>query len=131
MANAHRQNRIVILLVEDEALLRLNAVDILEDAGFEIVEADTALAALKILETRPDVQVLFTDIQMPGPIDGIELARRVREQWPHVLLLITSGNIRPLKTDIPDHGHFLAKPYYEAEVVREVRNLVREGGQRR
>jgi CheY-like chemotaxis protein len=97
----------VVLVVEDDALLRLDAADQLEGAGFEVVEAANAAQALQVMKTRPDVRVLFTDVEMPGPLDGMELARKVHEQWPNVQLLITSGNKRPAKADIADHGHFL------------------------
>src|SRR5271163_1441568 len=79
-----------ILVVEDEELLRLNAADLLEDNGYAVIEAANAEDALRTLERRPDVRLLFTDIQMPGRIDGIELARLVHERWPHILLVMTS-----------------------------------------
>lgn len=114
----------VVLVVDDEALLRLYAVDLLEAAGFETIEAANAEEALAIMRNRPDVRVLFTDIQMPGPFDGIELARRIHEQWPNVLLLVTSGNIRPEAGILPDDGHFLAKPYRDRDVLKEVESLI-------
>jgi hypothetical protein len=83
--------------------LRMYAAGPLEDAGFEVVEAKNASDALNVMQTRPDVRVLFTDIHMPGALDCMELAH---EQWSRVLLLITSGNRRPSKADIPDHGRF-------------------------
>ena len=116
----------VVLVVEDEELLRLCAANLLEDAGFEVVEAPDANAALKMMESRPEVRVLFTDIQMPGKLDGIELARKVHEQWPNVLLLVTSFALRPPKSEIADHGHFLAKPYTRNELLKEIDNLGRE-----
>ena len=79
---------------------------------------------------RPDVCVLFTDIQLPGAIDGMELARLVHEHWPHVLLLITSGDLRPLTGEIANHGHFLAKPYRPDEVIREIYDLTQEADAR-
>ena len=75
---------------------------------------------------RADVRVLFTDIQMPGKLDGIQLARKVHEQWPHVLLLITSGGRKPERAEIADHGHFIPKPYAPHEVLREIADLDRE-----
>jgi len=116
----------VVLVVEDDALLRLDAADQLEDAGFEVVQAANAAQALQVMKSRPDVGVLFTDVEMPGPLDGMELARKVHEQWPNVLLLITSGSKRPAKADIADHGHFLAKPYRTQEVIQEIAALARE-----
>ncbi len=111
--------------------MRLYAEDFLEGAEFEVVEAADADAALRVLRNRPDVRVLFTDIQLPGKLDGLELARRVHEQWPNALLLITSGNTRPSRAEIADHGHFLAKPYLPHEVIRRINDLAREQDARR
>jgi CheY-like chemotaxis protein len=108
----------------------LHAAGLLEDAGFEVIEAKNATDALWAMQARSDVRVLFTDVQMPGPLDGIDLARKVHEQWPRVLLLITSGNMKPAKADIPDHGHFLAKPYRAKDVLREIDLLAREAAAR-
>jgi DNA-binding response OmpR family regulator len=130
MENSATKRPPIVLVVEDEALLRLNATIFLKDAGFETIEASNASDALKIMKSRPDVGVLFTDIQMPGLIDGMELAREIHEGWPDVLLLITSGNRRPAKATIPDHGHFLAKPYGAAAVIGEIHALVREAASR-
>jgi two-component system, response regulator PdtaR len=99
----------VILLVEDEELLRLCAADLLEERGFRVLEASDADEALRTLAERPDVRLLFTDIQMPGALNGMDLARRVHEQCPNVKLLITSGNLKPSTAEIPDHGHFNLK----------------------
>jgi CheY-like chemotaxis protein len=119
-----------VLVVEDEVLLRLYAGDFLEAAGFEVVDAPHARAALDIMASRPDIRLLFTDIHMPGQISGMELARLVHERWPHVLLLITSGNERPSPAEIADHGHFLAKPYRPEEVIREIHDLTQEANAR-
>jgi two-component system, response regulator PdtaR len=114
----------VILLVEDEELLRLCAADLLEERGFQVLEAPDADEALRIMAERPDVRLLFTDIQMPGALNGMELARKVHEQWPKVKLLITSGDLKPSEADIPDHGHFIGKPYRAADVNAEVDRLL-------
>jgi CheY-like chemotaxis protein len=90
-------NSKAILVVEDEALIRLWATDLLEENGFSVLEAKDADAALKILESRPDVKLLFTDVQMPGSLNGMELAREVHARWPHILLVITSGRERPTR----------------------------------
>ena len=115
----------LILVVEDEPLLRLNATDVLEEAGFSVTEANNAETALELLEGRRDVQVLFTVIHMPGAFNGLELARRVHRRWPHILLMITSGRERPRASEIPDDGRFLAKPYRQAELVGRVNELLR------
>lgn len=113
-----------VLVVEDEPLLRFHAVDLLEESGFLVAEAANAEAALDMMESRGDVGVLFTDIQMPGRIDGMELARQVHERWPDVLLIITSGQKRPTCAEIPNDGRFVAKPYRGEDLVRQVTDLM-------
>jgi two-component system, response regulator PdtaR len=113
-----------ILVVEDEALIRLWVADILEENGFSVLEAKDANAALKVLESRPDVKLLFTDVQMPGSLNGMELAREVHARWPHILLVITSGRERPTRAEIPDDGRFVAKPYSGEELLVQVNDLM-------
>jgi len=97
--------------------VRMMATDMLEDAGFTVLEAATADAAWTILESRDDIDVLFTDIEMPGSMNGFALAGRVAERWPHIRLVITSGRCRPEPRDVPDHGKFVPKPYRTAQVL--------------
>ena len=99
-----------ILVVEDEMFIRMIATETLEDGGFDVLEADNAVEALDIMD-RNDVNVLFTDVQMPGPIDGLELADSVAVRHPRVKLIVTSGKLRLDDVDMPDHGKFLPKPY--------------------
>src|SRR3954469_21852148 len=101
----------VVLVVEDEALVRMMAVDMLEEAGFTVLEAGTADAAWSLLESRSDIGVLFTDVEMPGSMNGYVLASRVAERWPDIRLVITSGRSYPGHGDVPDDGQFLGKPY--------------------
>ena len=110
----------LVLIVEDEALIRSCAADILEQHGYEVVEAATAADALEMLEARPEVRVLFTDINMPGKLDGMDLARLVHEHWPNIRLVITSGGREPTKAEIPDDGRFIAKPYRPKQVTDEI-----------
>jgi DNA-binding response OmpR family regulator len=130
MSNFEPEPSRVVLVVEDEELLRSYVADLLRDAGFEVVEAKDAATALHLLETKPAIRVLFTDIQMPGPLDGMELACKVHKQWPRVLLLITSGNRKPSAADLPDYGHFLAKPFGANEVIEEISALMRQADAR-
>jgi two-component system, response regulator PdtaR len=102
-------------VVDDEELLRMSAAGLLEDHGFEVIEAANAAAALRELEAHPDVRLLFTDIQMPGGSNGMDLAREVHARWPNVLLIITSGQVRPRDAEIPDDGRFVGKPYNAAD----------------
>lgn len=116
----------VVLVVDDEALLRWHASDLLASAGYKVVEADDAATALRILETREDVRLLFTDVQMPGALDGLDLARQVHQRWPGVLLLVTSGGVPLGNADIPDAGRFVAKPYREGDLLGQVSDMIHE-----
>lgn len=102
--------RPVILVVEDELLIRMHAVEMIEHAGFEVVEAANADEAISILEARSDITVIFTDIQMPGSMDGLKLAAAVRDRWPPVKIVTTSGHVKVGAGDLPDGGRFLPKP---------------------
>ncbi len=92
---------VVVLVVEDEPLVRMFAVDLLEDDGFTVIEATNADEALALLRTRPDVQVLFTDVNMPGSLDGLALARHVATSCPHLTVLIASGQATPRPNEVP------------------------------
>ena len=109
-----------VLVVEDEGLVRLDAAESLRDAGFAVLEATDAAEAMEIVLAREDIDVLFTDINMPGAMDGLELARRVHDCRPAVRLVLTSGAIKPTREQIPDDGAFIAKPYSPETVTRAV-----------
>jgi CheY-like chemotaxis protein len=115
--------RPVVLIVEDEFLLRMNAADMIGAAGFEIVEAANADQAIEILESRRDITVIFTDVQMPGSMDGLKLARAVRGRWPPIKIVATSGLDNVAETDLPEGGRFLPKPYSPVEVAGVLREL--------
>jgi CheY-like chemotaxis protein len=119
--------RPVVLIVEDEFLLRMDAVDMIGAAGFEVAEAANADQAIEILESRPDITVIFTDIQMPGSMDGLKLARAVRGRWPPIKIVATSGHVGVRVTDLPDGGRFLAKPYSPMQVTGVLRELTGGG----
>jgi DNA-binding NtrC family response regulator len=114
----------VVLVVDDEEIVRGNAVEMLRADGYEVIDAPDAAAALRLLEERSDVKVLFTDVNMPGHLDGLQLARDVHERWPNVLLLITSGHDMLREADIPDDGRFLAKPYRLSALSGQVCHLL-------
>jgi CheY-like chemotaxis protein len=113
----------VVLIVEDEFLLRIDAVDMVKAAGFEVVEAANADEAIEILESRQDITVIFTDIQMPGSMDGLKLARAVRGRWPPIKIVATSGHLHVSETDLPEGGRFLPKPYSPVQVTGLLREL--------
>lgn len=110
--------KIVVLVVEDEPIICMNAVAIIEDAGYEVIEASNADDAILLLETRPDVRVVFSDIEMPGSMDGLKLIHAVRRRWPPVFLILTSGRMSPLLADMPSNTVFLRKPYHEAQLLK-------------
>jgi len=115
--------RPVVLIVEDEFLLRMNAAEMIGDAGFGVVEAGDADEAIAILEARPDIHVVFTDIQMPGSMDGLKLARFVRGRWPPIKIVTTSGFVNVDKDDLPEGGRFVPKPYRLEQIVATLREL--------
>jgi len=101
----------VVLVVEDEPLVRMVAAATIEEAGFETVEAVGAESAIAILEDRKDIRIVFADIHMPGSMDGLRLARIVRNRWPPIELILTSGLMKIGQRDLPERSVFLAKPY--------------------
>jgi CheY-like chemotaxis protein len=115
----------LVLVVEDEFLLRMHAVSLLEEAGFDTLEAGGADEAIALLETRKEIRIVFTDINLPGSMDGLRLAHAIRHRWPPIELLLTSGHTRVGDDDMPDRGIFLGKPYDGGELIRTVRSLVR------
>jgi len=123
--NEYSENSPVVLLVEDEPLFRMAAADDLQDAGFHVLEAANADIALAVLEScSQDVQVLFTDIDMPGSMNGLDLVESVHRRWPHISLLVSSAYHKPCPQQIPDDGRFVSKPYCSEDVVQHIRQLV-------
>jgi CheY-like chemotaxis protein len=114
----------VILVVEDEMLLRMRAVDMVEDAGFTPVEAVDADEAVAILEARSDVALMLTDIQMPGTMDGLKLAHTVHRRWPPIKIILVSGQLKLADIDIPFDSRFFGKPLDAAEMIAEMRTMI-------
>ncbi len=117
-----------VLVVDDEPFVRMLVADVLDEAGFEVVEAPNAQVALKRLELAPDVQVLFTDINMPPGMNGLELAEQVAHRWPNhrwpkIGLVVSSGYERPCDDQIADGGVFVPKPFRPEDVVRAVQSV--------
>jgi CheY-like chemotaxis protein len=113
----------LVLIVEDETLVRMFLSDLLDEAGFKVFEAVSADEALQVLQARPDVQVVITDIEMPGSMNGLALAREIRDRWPGVGVAVTSGRERPGIDDLPDEVAFLTKPYLPATVINLARQM--------
>lgn len=110
----------VVLIVEDESLIRMVATDMLMDEGFTVLEAASADEAWPLLESHGNIGVLFTDVNMPGRMDGLALAARVAERWPHIRLVVTSGRCGLSTHELPDHGQFVQKPYRHDELVSAI-----------
>jgi CheY-like chemotaxis protein len=117
--------RHVVLIVEDEPLVRLTGADLLADAGFDVLEAGNADEALRILEATPAVRVVFSDVEMPGSTDGLGLARNICRRWPSIGIVLTSGH-RIREEMIPCDGRFVAKPYDGQVLVRQIEEIVNQ-----
>jgi CheY-like chemotaxis protein len=117
-------NRPVVLLVEDEPMVRLTQVDILKEAEFWVLEAQDADEAFEILKSRPEINVVLTDVDMPGSIDGFEFARLVRQGWPEVAVLVISGKTSPGPGDLPPGAHFLHKPVRSSKLTEIVQQII-------
>jgi len=105
-------------------LLRMRTVDMVEDAGFTSVEAVDADEAVAILESRSDIALLFTDIQMPGSMDGLKLAHAVHERWPPIKIILVSGQLRLANIDPPADSRFFGKPLEAREMIVEMKNMI-------
>lgn len=101
----------LVLVVEDEFLIRMHAVALAEEAGHTVIAAESADAAISILETRRDVEIVFSDVHMPGTMDGMKLLEVIRERWSPIRLVLTSGKIPRGEASLPGGSVFLAKPY--------------------
>lgn len=118
------RQRSAILVVEDETLVRMLGMDVLADAGFDVLEAADADEALTILKSHDDVQLLFSDIDMPGSMDGLELARLVHQRWPEIRLLLTSGHHQLPPEALPDDGRFVRKPWTREVLIEKIRTAL-------
>lgn len=105
-----RPRSAIVLVVEDEPLQRMDLVDMVAEAGFEVAEATDAQHAIAILEVRADIRILFTDIDMPGGMDGLRLAAAVRRRWPPIEIIVVTAGLRPAARDLPERAIFLPKP---------------------
>jgi two-component sensor histidine kinase/CheY-like chemotaxis protein len=116
-----------VLVVEDEMVLRMRAADIVEDAGFTPIEAVNADEAIAILESRSDIAVLFTDIQMPGSMDGLKLAHAVHARWPDIKIVLVSGQVKPTDAERPADSRFFGKPLGVEQMIAELQSMVGMG----
>jgi two-component system, response regulator PdtaR len=113
-----------VLIVEDEPLIRMGAASLIEDAGYKVYEAGSADQAIRILELHDEIRLIFTDVNMPGSMDGLKLAHYVRGRWPPVKIIVTSGKATLRGEELPAGAVFLGKPYHPEHVRHKVRELM-------
>jgi DNA-binding NtrC family response regulator len=113
----------IVLVVEDEPLLLLMAGTIVEDAGLQPLYAKNADEAVMILESRADIRIVFTDVDMPGSMDGIKLAAAVRDRWPPIHIIVVSGHASVALSELPEGARFFGKPYDEQRVVETLTTM--------
>ncbi len=120
-------SRRTILIVEDDAFVRMMGIDLLEDAGFEVIDAGNADHAMELLEGAAEVKLMFSDIDMPGTMNGLQLAKLVRQRWPDIRLLLTSGHHHVPQSQVPDDGRFVSKPYSSNAIISEITDMLKDG----
>lgn len=124
MATGAPSPRLVVLVVESEPFLRASTLEVLAQAGFAGIPAADADDAMRLLEQRPDVQIVFADVNIPGSVDGLTLARSISRRWPLMDILVTSAQAPVDIEDMPDQGAFLPKPYAPETLVRALRQFL-------
>jgi len=117
------QSRPVVLIVEDEPLIRMEAVDMIEEVGFRTFDVGSANPAISLMEAHDDIGILFTDIDMPGSMDGLKLAAYVRKRWPTVSIVIASGAVDVETLDLPEGAYFFPKPYPTDQIARALETV--------
>jgi CheY-like chemotaxis protein len=115
----------LVLVVEDDLLLSLDISEALKDEGYDVIDVANADDAIKVLETRNDIRTIFTDIDLPGSMDGLKLAAAVRDRWPPVNIIVATGMRAPRRDEMPARSLFIAKPYRSAKVLEAVRSFDR------
>ncbi|MBX9467716.1 MAG: response regulator [Rhizobium sp.] len=119
-----KNGKAVVLIVEDSPLIRMSAVDLVLSAGYEALEAGDADEAIRIFETRDDIDLVFTDVQMPGTMDGIKLSHYIRDRWPPVKLIVASGAAIVEESMLPVGSRFLPKPYDDLTITEAMARLL-------
>ena len=114
----------VVLVVEDHPLIRMAAVDLVTDAGFDALDAGDAAEAIRILEERSDIRLVFTDVEMPGSMDGLKLSHYLRDRWPPVKVIVVSGKAFINESLLPTGARFFTKPYRDATIVDAMISLL-------
>ena len=116
-------DKAIVLVVEDEPLIRMNAALMVEEAGYAVIEATNADEAIRILEERNDINVVFTDVNMPGSMDGLKLAHAIHGRWPPIRVIVTSGQVAVRESDIREDDRFIAKPYDARQIANMLHDI--------
>ncbi|RUP07737.1 response regulator [Hyphomicrobium sp.] len=116
----------VVLVVEDHPIIRTAALDFLGTAGFEVIEASSADEAIRVLEARPEIHLVFTDVEMPGSIDGLKLSHYIKDRWPPIKLIVVSGWTFVEQSHMPVGARFFRKPYNENAIIEAMRSMLSE-----
>ncbi|OAV57560.1 two-component system response regulator [Rhizobium sp. WYCCWR10014] len=119
-----KHGKAVVLVVEDSTIIRMSAVDLVLSAGYEALEACDAEEAIRILESRNDIDLVFTDVQMPGTMDGIKLSHYIRDRWPPVRLIVASGEAILEESNLPTGSRFFSKPYDNHAITDAMAHLL-------
>lgn len=122
-----KNGKAVVLIVEDSAIIRMGAMDLVLSAGYEALEAGNADEAIRILESRDDVDLVFTDVQMPGTMDGIKLSHYIRDRWPPLKLIVASGAAILEESSLPFGSQFFSKPYDDHTITDAMAHLLASG----
>ena len=129
MTAVHKDCRLTALVVDDDDILRMDVIEILEQAGFHTLEAETGDQAILVLEQHHlDVTLLFSDVEMPGSRNGFALAREVAVKWPYIAIVIASGRLKPAEGDLPEGAHFIGKPFSAETVHGHLQEILPDGG---
>ncbi|MBU2359158.1 MAG: response regulator [Alphaproteobacteria bacterium] len=124
----HSNKLPAVLIVEDEPLIRMDAVDMVKDAGFKTHEASSADQAILLMDEHSDIGILFTDIEMPGTMNGVELATYVRDRWPPVRIILVSGAIGLNENEFPEGALFFSKPYLISQITESLNKMIHQCG---
>lgn len=123
MGQSKPLNRLPVLVIEDEPVLRGEALDMVEGAGFEAVEATSVRDAIRILEERLDIRMVYMDLDMPRSIKGIEMAAAIRDRWPPIEIILTAAFFDAEDLDLPARAEFFPKPIRREEIVSAMRRM--------
>ena len=129
MGLSNLADRLPVLVIEDEPVLRLYVLDMVEEAGFEPVAVTSVADAIRILEERPDILIVYMDLDMPGGVRGIEIAAAIRDRWPPIEIILTAAFLTRDDIDLPERAEFYPKPIQHDRLIGVIRRMSGQLGQ--